>query len=99
MGTLHALALRYHFTSITSKLSNMLRTIGIGGRSLVLPSHTTGHAGPHPAVRRIKLGVHSRAAWCVAKNDSVPPRVPLGVSLLLAVGRPNKIGFSAAGHS
>ncbi len=29
--------------------------IGIGGESPLLPCHTTGHAGPHPAVRRIEL--------------------------------------------
>src|ERR1035437_10884069 len=35
--------------------------IGIGGdASQLRPSHTTGHAGPHPAVRRVKRWV-SRA--------------------------------------
>ena len=29
------------------------RTIGIGGASRLLPSHTTGHTGPYPAVRQI----------------------------------------------
>src|SRR5713226_7859515 len=29
--------------------------IGIGGESPTLPCHTTGHAGPHPAVRRVEL--------------------------------------------
>ena len=28
--------------------------IGIGGVSRLLPSHTTGHTGPYPAVRWIK---------------------------------------------
>ena len=28
--------------------------IGIGGASRLLPSHTTGHTGPYPAVRRIE---------------------------------------------
>jgi len=31
--------------------------IGIGGQSPVLPSHTTVHAGPHTAVRRVELCV------------------------------------------
>src|ERR1700674_4274379 len=33
-------------------------SIGIGGRVARLPCHTTVHAGPHTAVRRIKLGPH-----------------------------------------
>src|SRR5437899_6998902 len=36
------------------------RAIGIGGRSPALPCHTTGHAGPHPAVRRVKLTMNSK---------------------------------------
>ncbi len=34
--------------------------IGIGGsgRSPPLPSHTTGHAGPHPAVREVEVAPH-----------------------------------------
>src|ERR1019366_6965239 len=36
--------------------------IGIGGdASRLRPSHTTGHAGPHPAVRRVELSEHSQA--------------------------------------
>ena len=40
--------------------------IGMGERSPVLPSHTTGHAGPHPAVRRVELGHydHRRKPEC-----------------------------------
>ena len=36
--------------------------IGIGGsgRSPLLPSHTTGHAGPHPAVQRVEVCEASR---------------------------------------
>ena len=34
--------------------------IGIGERSPVLPSHTTVHAGPHTAVRRIKRGPYDQ---------------------------------------
>ena len=32
-----------------------------GDASRLRPSHTTGHAGPHPAVRRVELSVHSQA--------------------------------------
>jgi len=40
-------------------------------QSLVLPSHTTGHAGPHPAVRRIKLGVNSRVYRHVRRQETI----------------------------
>src|SRR6266566_6513379 len=39
-------------------LRKTILEIGIGGGSPRLPCHTTGHAGPHPAVRRIKLRPH-----------------------------------------
>ena len=32
-----------------------------GDASRLRPSHTTGRAGPHPAVRRVELSVHSQA--------------------------------------
>src|SRR5882762_8358488 len=33
--------------------------IGMGEWSPTLPCHTTGHAGPHPAVRRVELTMNS----------------------------------------
>jgi hypothetical protein len=46
--------------------------IGIGGQSGVLPSHTTVHAGPHTAVRRVELGVNSQA-FCIVGYQETPP--------------------------
>jgi len=38
------------------------REIGIGGSGgPLLPCHTTGHAGPHPAVRMVEVGRLSQA--------------------------------------
>ena len=68
---------RGHPDSTLCKFESRL-TIGIGGTITRPPFHTTGHAGPQPAVRRIKIGVNSRAFdKCVANNDSVPPQMPL----------------------
>src|SRR5258708_7915662 len=37
-------------------------TIGIGDSGApLLPCHTTGHAGPHPAVRKVEVGRLSQA--------------------------------------
>jgi len=51
-------------TSVVLRVSQRLAescAIGIEGRLPVLPSHTTVHAGPHTAVRRVELVVNSRA--------------------------------------
>ena len=48
-----------------------LVAIGIGGQSPVLPSHTTVHAGPHTAVRRIELSVNSQAFCIVPRQETI----------------------------
>src|SRR5258707_1780162 len=50
--------------------------IGIGGASRLLPSHTTGHTGPYPAVRWIK---HGRCFAPVPKGQTVEPVVSASV--------------------
>jgi hypothetical protein len=46
---------------------------GYGGRSLVLPSHTTIHAGPHSGVRRVELDVSSRAFYSTRASKRFGP--------------------------
>jgi hypothetical protein len=67
---------------------------------LECPSHTTVHAGPHTAVRRVELDVNSRAFDAARRQITIRslPETSLGASLLVMSGRPNKIGFSAAGR-
>src|SRR5882762_7159351 len=49
--------------------------IGMGEWSPTLPCHTTGHAGPHPAVRRVELtlsrelGKSERGKVSVGQSD------------------------------
>ena len=76
-------------------LAGNVRAIGIGGTVAVLPSHTTVHAGPHTAVRRVELCVNSQAFCIVRRQETIRslPGGPLGASPLLAAGRPNNIGF------
>ena len=52
--------------------------IGIGGgdKSSPLPSHTTGHAGPHPAVRQVEV---TGATGPSARLRLPPTRVPRSV--------------------
>ncbi len=40
---------------------------------LVFPSHTTVHAGPHTAVRLVRLGVHSRAFRSARRRERFGP--------------------------
>src|SRR5271166_5888757 len=47
---------------------------GIGGRSPALPSHTTGHAGPHPAADRLVPPV---SRWAGRSRLGNPVRVSL----------------------
>ena len=67
-------------------LPQIPQRIGIGGQSPVLPSLATVHAGPHTAVRRVKLGVYSQAFCVVRRQEAIrslpgrtsgpPPRLP-----------------------
>jgi hypothetical protein len=45
--------------------------IGIGGTVARLPCHTTGHAGPHPAVRRVVLTMSSELGKTERREVSV----------------------------
>src|SRR6266702_2472769 len=48
---------------------------GQGEQSPVLPSLTTVHAGPHTAVRRVELGVHSQA-FCIVRRQEAMRSLP-----------------------
>ena len=69
-------------------------------QSLVLPSHTTVHAGPHTAVRRVELDVSSRAFDATRRQGAIRSlrRCPLEFhSAWNPEGQ--TIGFSAACRS
>jgi len=62
----------------TSRTAPMLGAIGIGAASfLAVPSHTTRHAGPHRAVRRIE--VTRVAALLSTRLYGPPPTLPRSV--------------------
>jgi hypothetical protein len=85
---------RKHFLCGYKDKGPRINQIGIGGTP-VLPSHTTVHAGPHTAVRRVELCVNSQAFCIVRRQETIRslPGCPSGLHPYLPPGRPNNIGF------